>query len=125
MDLQRGDREAVKIVPSACGHDCGGSCPLSIYVREGRIVKIDARDVRYPSLRPCTRGLLYHYRVYSPDRLKYPMKRQGKRGEGKFHRISWDQALDEVAEKIINIRDRYGAEAILNLAWSGTMGRFK
>ena len=74
-------------------------------------------------MRPCLRGLLYHYRVYAPDRLQYPMKRIGERGEGKFVRISWDEALDEVAEQIIRVRDTYGPAAIFNLSWTGVIGR--
>lgn len=113
----------MKIVPSVCCHDCGGSCPLNIHVRDGRIVKIEARDVGFPAMRPCARGLLYHYRVYSGERLQYPMKRTGERGEGKFARISWDEALDEVAGQIARVRDTCGPTAILNLSWSGHFGR--
>ncbi|MFC1995272.1 molybdopterin-dependent oxidoreductase [Chloroflexota bacterium] len=113
----------MKVVHSVCCHDCGGACPLNIYVDEGRIVKIESRDVGFPAMRPCLRGLLYHYRVYAPDRLQYPMKRIGKRGEGRFTRISWDEALDELATQITRIRDTYGPAAILNLSWSGASGR--
>ena len=113
----------MKIVPSVCCHDCGGSCPLNIYVEDGKIIKIEARDVGFPAMRPCARGLLYHYRVYAPDRLKYPMKRTGERGEGKFARVSWDEALDEVAQQITRIRDTYGPTAILSLSHSGAEGR--
>ncbi len=113
----------MKVIPSVCGHDCGGACPLNIYVEDDRIVKIEAHDVGFPAMRPCLRGLLYQYRVYAPDRLKYPMKRSGERGEGKFTRVSWDEALDEVAEQITRIRDTYGSAAILNLSWSGAEGR--
>jgi len=113
----------MKVIPSVCCSDCGGSCPLNIYVEDGKIIKIEARDVGLPALRPCARGLLYHYRVYAPDRLQYPLKRVGERGEGKFARVSWDEALDEVAEQIIRIRDTYGPAAILNLSWSGGDGK--
>lgn len=77
----------------------------------------------FPSLRPCLRGLLYHYRVHAPDRLQYPMKRSGERGEGKFVRISWDEALDAVATQLARVRDTYGPAAILNLSWSGPESR--
>lgn len=113
----------MKVVPSVCNHDCGGCCPLNIYVEDGRIVKIEAHDIGLPAMRPCPRGLLYHYRVYAPDRLKYPMKRTGERGEGKFARVSWDEAQDEIAEQIMRIRDTYGPAAILNLNGSGADGR--
>jgi anaerobic selenocysteine-containing dehydrogenase len=113
----------MNVVPSSCCHDCGGACPLNIYVDNGRITKIEARDVGLPSMRPCARGLLYQDRVYAPDRLRYPMKRVGERGEGKFARISWDEALETIAEKITQIRDQYGPAAIFSLPWSGTKGR--
>jgi anaerobic dimethyl sulfoxide reductase subunit A len=109
----------VKVVPSVCCHDCGGSCPLNIYVEEGKIVKIEARDVGFPAMRPCLRGLLYHYRVYAPDRLQHPLKRTGKRGEGKFAKISWDEALDEVAAQITRIKETYGPAAIFDLSGGG------
>jgi len=113
----------MKVIPSVCGHDCGGACPLNVHVKDGKIVKIEAHDVGLPAFRPCLRGLLYHYRVYSPDRVKYPMKRIGEKGEGKFTRISWDEALEEVAGKLTHFRDTYGASSILNLSHSGAEGR--
>ncbi|MFC1929600.1 molybdopterin-dependent oxidoreductase [Chloroflexota bacterium] len=113
----------MKIIPSVCCHDCGGACPLSIYVEDGKIAKIEAHDVGFPAMKPCSRGLLYHYRVYADDRLKYPLKRAGERGEGKFARISWDEALSEIAEQITRIRDAYGPAAILNLSFSGVVGQ--
>ncbi|MBI4285190.1 MAG: molybdopterin-dependent oxidoreductase [Chloroflexi bacterium] len=113
----------MKIVPSVCCNDCGGSCPLSIYVDEGKIVNIEARDVGLPAFRPCARGLLAQYRVYAPDRLQYPMKRVGERGEGKFKRISWDDALSEIAEKLTAIRAKYGPASVFNLSWSGGDGK--
>ncbi|MBI4284784.1 MAG: molybdopterin-dependent oxidoreductase [Chloroflexi bacterium] len=113
----------MKIVPSVCCHDCGGSCPLSVYVEDGRVVRIESRDVGSPAMRPCFRGLMYHYRVYSPDRLKYPMRRVAERGEGKFTRISWDEALQEVADQSLRIRDSYGPSAVFLLPWSGVDSR--
>ena len=113
----------MEVIPSVCCHDCGGSCPLNIYVEDGRIIKMEARDVGFPALRPCARGLLYHYRVYAPDRLKYPMKRSGEKGGREFVRVTWDEALDEVAKQIIRIRETCGPAAILNLSLSGNTGR--
>ncbi len=114
----------MKVVPSVCCHDCGGTCPLNIYVDAGRIIRIEARDVGFPAMRPCIRGLLYHYRVYAPDRLKYPLKRVGDRGEGKFERISWGEALSTIAGQLNRIRDTYGPATILNLSWSGPQALF-
>ena len=57
-------------------------------------------------------GRAYRQRVYAPDRLKYPLRRVGTRGEGKFERISWDEALETVARELIRVRDTYGPAAI-------------
>jgi anaerobic dimethyl sulfoxide reductase subunit A len=73
-----------------------------------------------PQLRGCARGRAYRHRLYAPDRIKYPMLRDGRRGEGVFKRVSWDQALDTAAEGMLRIRAEYGPEAICNLSRSGT-----
>jgi anaerobic dimethyl sulfoxide reductase subunit A len=108
----------VKMVRTGCpSHNCGGRCLLKVYVWEGRIVRIEGDDrpndsVEDPQLRPCIRGLSYRRRQYHPDRLQYPMKRAGRRGEGKFVRISWDEALDKVAAEMERIKQAYGNTAI-------------
>lgn len=109
-------------VPSVCCHDCGGSCPLNIFIKDGKIVKIEPKDNGLTELRACARGLLYHYRVYAPDRLKYPLKRTGERGKGEFTRTSWEEAYDHIAAEISRIQTAYGPAAILNLSWSGSQG---
>ncbi len=77
---------------------------LKVHVEQGRIVRIETDTRGEPQLRACLRGRAYRQRVYSPDRLKYPMKRTGDRGEGEFERISWDEALDTVARELIRVR---------------------
>ena len=82
-------------------------------VRDGRLVKVEPGqhpDPRYTAI--CVRGLTHPQRVYSPDRIKYPMKRVGERGEGKFERISWDEALDTIAAKLKETKEQFGGEAI-------------
>lgn len=98
-------------------HNCGGRCLLKVYVRDGIITRIEgddrpSDDVTDPQLRPCIRGRAYRRRQYHPDRLKYPMRRTGERGEGKFERISWDDALNEMAEQIIRVKNTYGNSAM-------------
>jgi anaerobic dimethyl sulfoxide reductase subunit A len=105
---------------TACSHDCGGRCVLKLHVHNDRIVKIETDDGDEPQLRACLRGRAYRQRVYSPDRLKYPMKRVGERGEGKFERISWDEALDTVASELIRIRDTHGNASILYVPGAGS-----
>jgi anaerobic dimethyl sulfoxide reductase subunit A len=115
--VQEADAEE-KIVRTGCpSHNCGGRCLLKVHVADGKIVRIEGDDrpndtVEDPQLRPCIRGRLYRHRQDHPDRLLYPLKRAGKRGEGKFVRISWDEALDKIASEMKRIRDAYGNTAI-------------
>jgi molybdopterin-containing oxidoreductase family molybdopterin binding subunit len=92
-------------------------------VVDGKLVKTAPRLLPYPPYqRICLRGLSHAQWVYNPDRLKYPMKRVGKRGEGKWKRISWDEAIDEIAAKFTDIRDRYGSKAVAFAPLSGNSG---
>lgn len=106
-------------VLTSCSHDCGGRCVLKAHVAGGRIVRIETDDGGEPQLRACLRGRAYRQRVYAPDRLKYPMKRVGPRGEGRFQRISWDEALDTVAAELGRVKNTHGNASILLLASGG------
>src|SRR5210317_2954 len=103
-----------KIIRVGCpSHNCGGRCLLRAHVSDGVITRIETDDrpndsVDDPQLRACIRGRSYRHRQYHKDRLKYPMKRVGERGSGKFERISWDEATDLVASNINRIRKQYG-----------------
>ena len=107
------------VVTTTCASHCGGSCILKLHIKGGVITRIETDDVGENQLRACLRGRAYRQRVYAPDRLLYPMKRIGERGQGKFRRISWDEALDTVADEIIRIRDKYGSASILRLRMVG------
>ncbi|HEY3365885.1 MAG TPA: DMSO/selenate family reductase complex A subunit [Symbiobacteriaceae bacterium] len=121
-----GDKD-VTIVPSACAHNCGGRCVLKAHVKNGTITAITTDDepdtADAPQLRACMRGRSYRTRVYHPDRLKYPMKRVGKRGEGKFERISWDEALTTIAEQLKRVKTKYGHEAMYIPYGTGNAGK--
>lgn len=98
-------------------HNCGGRCLLKVFVKDGIITKIETDDrpsdlPEDPQLRACLRGRAYRHRQYHADRLKYPMKRTGKRGEGKFERISWNEATDIMADSLISIKKKYSNEAL-------------
>jgi anaerobic dimethyl sulfoxide reductase subunit A len=108
------------VVASGGCHDCGGRCPYLIHVMNGKALRIEPHE----ELKACVRGYGYLQRVYAPDRLRFPMKRVGQRGEGRFERISWEEALDSVAENLKRIRERYGPSAILCQGSSGSPGRF-
>ncbi|MBE0479888.1 MAG: molybdopterin-dependent oxidoreductase [Dehalococcoidia bacterium] len=100
------------IMTTCCSH-CGGACGLKVYVRDGVITRIETDDSEEPQARACLKGRSYRQRVYHPDRLLYPLKRKGERGEGRFERITWDEALDKVAAEIKRVRDDYGPRSIL------------
>lgn len=114
---------------NACSVDCGSRCALQVHVKNDKITYVES-DTRGDDkvfgehqIRACLRGRSIKQRVYNPDRLKYPMKRTGKRGEGKFERISWDEALDLMADKLKYTIDTYGNESIFVTRTSGTLGR--
>ncbi len=113
---QQGD---TLVVRAACpGHNCGGRCLLKVHIKNGEVLRIETDDrptdtLEDPQLRACIRGRAYRRRQNHPDRLQYPMKRTGERGEGKFERISWDEALDTLASQIQRVKKTYGNSAIL------------
>lgn len=107
-----------RIVRAGCpSHNCGGRCLLKLHVRDGVIVRIETDDrpsdsVEAPQLRACVRGRAYRRRQYHANRLLRPLKRVGRRGEGKFQPIAWEQALDEVAAALLRVRKAYGNAAL-------------
>jgi len=111
-------------VPTGACHDCGGRCVLKLHVEDGVVRRVETDDGEEPQLRACARGRAYRQRVYHDNRLKYPMKRIGARGEGKFERISWDDALNAVAEELTRIKDSHGAPSILHVGSGGNPGSF-
>jgi anaerobic dimethyl sulfoxide reductase subunit A len=103
-----------KLVPTVCHSGCGLVCGLLAHVENGVLTKVEAQDMPDPKHRHiCARGLSSIQMVYHPDRLKYPMKRVGERGEGKWERISWDEALDTIADKLKAIREEYGPQSLM------------
>jgi anaerobic selenocysteine-containing dehydrogenase len=110
------------IVRATCPHDCPDTCALLVTVKDGV-----ATEVRGDPDHPTTAGVLctkvsrYTERVYHQDRLLHPMKRAGRKGEGKFVRIGWDEALDLIAERLKSVSAR-DPQAILPYSYAGTMG---
>ena len=108
--------EALKIRVGCPAHNCGGRCLLIANIENGRITRLETDDrpdsLAAPQLRACARGLAYLRRQYHPDRLLHPLKRVGARGEGKFERITWDEALSIVAREMQRVKARYGNEAL-------------
>lgn len=116
--LNNNGQEADAIIRTACpAHNCGGKCLLKVHVTGGIITRIETDDrpndsIDDPQLRACIRGRAYRRRQYNPDRLKYPLKRTGKRGEGKFERISWDEAYTIMHTQISSAIEKYGNSSI-------------
>ena len=108
---------------SVCALDCPDCCSLLVNVEDGHGAKLRGNPAH-----PITRGFLcgkvaqYLEREYHPDRLLYPQRRIGAKGEGRFERITWDGALDTIAERWQAIIAEWGPEAILPYGYSGTMG---
>jgi Tat-targeted selenate reductase subunit YnfF len=116
-----------KAVWSSCTVNCGSRCLLRLYVRDDTVYRVESDttgDDAYGNhqVRACLRGRSIRRRMNHPDRLKYPMKRVGKRGEGKFERISWDEALDAIANNLQRIIKDYGNEAVHVLYGTGVDG---
>ncbi len=113
----------MEIRHSVCALDCPDACSLLVNVEDGR-----ASRLRGDPHHPVTRGFLcgkvarYLEREYSPQRLLYPQKRTGAKGEGRFARISWDEALDTISQKLAGVAREFGSEAILPYSYAGTMG---
>ncbi|EGV05310.1 anaerobic dimethyl sulfoxide reductase chain A [Haemophilus pittmaniae HK 85] len=120
--------EEEKVVWSACTVNCGSRCPLRMHVKDNRITYVETDNTGTETynldhqVRACLRGRSMRRRVYNPDRLKYPMKRVGKRGEGKFKRISWDEALTEISRSLRKNIEAYGNESIYLNYGTGTLG---
>lgn len=109
-------------VRATCPHDCPDTCALLITVEDGVATEVKG-DPDHPTTAGvlCTKVARYAERTYHPERLLHPMRRTGKKGEGKFERISWDQALDEIAGRLGEIAAR-APQAILPYSYCGTMG---
>ncbi|NMG34679.1 molybdopterin-dependent oxidoreductase [Azoarcus sp. TTM-91] len=110
------------VVRAACPHDCPDTCAMEVTVEDGRAVRLrGADDMPFTNGALCTKVAHYLERVYSDQRLRYPMKRAGRKGEGRFERISWDEALDTIAAKFRALAAD-DPRAILPYSFAGTMG---
>src|ERR1700704_3351364 len=103
--------------------DCPDACAMLVTVEDGRATRLRG-DPDHPITRGflCAKVTRYLDREYSPDRLLYPQRRVGAKGEGRFTRIAWDEALDEISSRLQSISGQFGPEAILPYSYGGTMG---
>lgn len=111
------------VFPAVCPLDCPDTCSLLLHKENGKIVKVNGNPDH-----PITQGAICNKvrnmteRVYHPERVLYPLRRVGAKGEGRFVRISWEEALSEIARRFKSIIDQYGSEAILPYSFYGNMG---
>ncbi len=116
--------EGSHVVRGACPHDCPDTCATLVTVKDGRATRIQGDPAH-----PFTQGFLcakvnrYLERTYHRDRLTQPLRRVGRKGEGRFEPVSWDEALDDIAQRLGAIaRSPHGPQAILPYSYAGTMG---
>ncbi len=110
-------------IRGACGHDCPDTCGWVVGVRDG-VAQSLVGDPTHPFTRGTLCAKVNHYleRVYHPDRVLHPLKRVGAKGEGRFTRVTWNEALTDIAARWLAIADRHGAEAILPYSSAGVQG---
>ncbi|MFW9941135.1 MAG: molybdopterin-dependent oxidoreductase [Candidatus Thorarchaeota archaeon] len=118
------DDDGVKIVRTTSAFDCGGRCPLRFHVKNGKVIRVEGDDFPDPDkqLRTCLRCRSIRQYIYHPERLRYPLKRAGPKGSGKFERISWDEAYNIIAEKLRETIEKYGNQSILYIVGGGYLG---
>ena len=112
------------VVRGACPHDCPDTCALLVTVENGRAVEVRGAPDHPPTAGVlCTKVARYLDRTYSGARIMHPMKRVGRKGEGRFARIGWDEAIDTIAERFAAIAaSAHGPQSILPYSYAGTMG---
>lgn len=108
------EETGIEVKTGICGF-CGGStCLVDAYCKDGKVIKVEGnKTLPTGTGRLCVKGNALKQSLYHPDRLLYPMKRIGKRGEGKFERISWDEALTAITEKLTETKEKYEAKQTL------------
>lgn len=116
-----------KVLWNSCNVNCGSRCALRVHVRGGEIVQIETDNTGDDSygmhqLRACPRGRSMRQRVYAAERIPFPMRRVGKRGEGKFERISWEQAYAEIGKRLSDTIAKHSNESVYLNYGTGALG---
>lgn len=119
-------RDGTQVFSIVCNNNCGGRCHLKAHVKDGKVIRISTDETpdsaSMPQLRACLKGRATRNRLYHPDRLKYPMKRAGRRGEANFQRISWDDAVEVIAANLRRTLDRHGPASVYIQYGTGDCG---
>ena len=111
------------VIDTACPLDCPDSCSLSVTVQHGKVITLDGSNRN-----PVTDGFIcakvrkFGERVYGADRLQYPAVRKGRKGEGRFERVSWDEAMETIVERMRRAKAKWGGESILPYSYGGSNG---
>jgi len=114
---------AKEIVKTTCTMDCPDTCTLDVSVENGKIVEINGnKDNPVTNGFICSKVSKFTDRLYHKDRVLYPMKRIGKKGEGQFERISWDEAIEAIAAQFKSVISEFGGESILPYHYGGSNG---
>lgn len=112
---EHGKKQVKKAV---CGI-CASGCPMDVYVEDGKIISVEgSKDLPGQSGGLCAKGAAARQYIYNQERLLYPMKQVGEKGQGKFVRISWEEAYQTIAEKLLSVREQYGARSTIFYAAS-------
>lgn len=117
------DDPNVKIVNTVCPRNCYSACGMQVFVKDGKVIKIQGNKnnpATYGAI--CQKGLSYPRMISSENRLLYPLKRTGEKGQGQFERIEWDEAADIIHDRFIETARKYGPESILYYVASGNHG---
>lgn len=114
----------IDIKHATCPHDCPSACALDVeLIDQATIGRVrGSRQQTYTAGVICAKVARYAERVHHPDRLMHPLRRSGPKGSGQFVRITWDEALDEIAERFLQAEREYGAESVWPYHYAGTMG---
>jgi len=113
-----------------------GSCPFRVYAKDGKVIReeisctypeFDDPESKVPDYNPrgCQKGYQHSRAMYGPDRVLHPMKRAGERGSGKWEKISWDQAFEEIGDKIADVIQKYGPKALIDDHAANGIGVFR
>ncbi len=111
--------------------NCQGNCAWKVYAKDGIITR-EEQAAAYPAVNPkipdanprgCNKGIVHSKQMYQADRLLYPMKRAGKRGEGKWQRVSWNAAIDDIAARVVNSLDAHGLASLMVYCGTGILSQ--
>src|SRR6187549_1030074 len=110
-------------VSTVCPLDCPDACSLDVTVQEGKVTVVDgSKDNPVTAGYICAKVRRFPERMYGPDRVLHPSVRKGPKGSGWFERVSWDDALSRIADRLRTVRDEFGGEAILPYSYGGSNG---